>query len=153
MTEEDAKRTILYRELDQRKAFVASSIAAAASSSSTSSSSSMDAFAASLHLRIDFAPLVPTNADRAAQLTDRTNQHNACKWPIKREGLLSATEGLTAVTVDARDRFGHHRLHLPHRLAHLRRAGCPRHPPPVRWTVRSSRYDTRPRLSGSCADA
>ena len=99
MTEEDTRRTTLYRELDERKAFVCSSAASAAS---------MDAFTASLHLRIGFAPLAASNADRAAQLTDRTNQHNACKWPIKPAGLIAATTGLTAVTVDARDRFGHH---------------------------------------------
>lgn len=100
-TAEDLSRTILYRELDARKSFV---------STSAASASSMDAFAASLNLRVDFAPVDASNAARAAQLTDRTNQHNACKRPISNEQLLRLSTEHIAVAADARDRFGHHGL-------------------------------------------
>ena len=69
-TAEDEARTSLYRELDARRSFVATGGAAAASS--------MDAFAASLNLRVEMVPVVAANARRAAQLTERANQHNAC---------------------------------------------------------------------------
>ena len=68
----------------------------------------MDAFAASLNLRVDASHLAPGSAERAAQLTERTNQHNACKWPITAPRLLGAAGGRTALTFDASDRFGHH---------------------------------------------
>ena len=61
LTAEDEARTLLYRQLNERKTFVASSRAAAACS--------MDAFAASLNLRVDITPLDVTNARRAAQAT------------------------------------------------------------------------------------
>ena len=102
-TEEDRKRTALYRELDERKHFAAAATSAAASSS-------VDAFVASLNMRVDISPINQESASRAAQLTERTNQHNACKWVITAERLMNATVGRTCLTVDASDRFGHHGL-------------------------------------------
>ena len=66
--------------------------------------SSMDAFVASLNLRTVFAPLHDDTLQRAAQLTDRTNQHNAYKWPLPAARLqLCATRcDCTTVEVCAR---------------------------------------------------
>ena len=47
----------------------------------------MDAFLASLNLRTEILPLGPASAERAAQLTERTNQHNACKSPVASAAL------------------------------------------------------------------
>ena len=101
-TSEDAARTMLYRQLDERKSFVATSASAV---------SSMDAFAASLNLQVDISPLDAINARRAAQLTERTNQHNACKAAATEVALMRAcANGCLCLVVDARDRFGHHGL-------------------------------------------
>lgn len=105
LTEEDRTRTALYRQLDERKSFVAASSATAAAASS-----SVDAFVASFNLRVHIAQIDEESAGRAAQLTERTNQHNACKWQISAPRLLGATAGRTCLTVDASDRFGHHGL-------------------------------------------
>eukprot|EP00315_Gephyrocapsa_oceanica_P054617 CAMPEP_0185491398 /NCGR_PEP_ID=MMETSP1366-20130426/14668_1 /TAXON_ID=38817 /ORGANISM="Gephyrocapsa oceanica, Strain RCC1303" /LENGTH=472 /DNA_ID=CAMNT_0028100157 /DNA_START=87 /DNA_END=1501 /DNA_ORIENTATION=+ len=99
-TAEDLARTSLYRQLDERKSFVSSAAAA----------SSMDAFAASFNLRVDIGLLDEEAAARAAQLTERTNQHNACKCALSAPRLLRCTRGRTCLTVDASDRFGHHGL-------------------------------------------
>lgn len=49
------------------------------------------------------------NRPPALQLTERTNQHNACKWPIADPSLLLAAVAThRAVTFEASDRFGHH---------------------------------------------
>ena len=112
-TAEDRKRTALYRELDERKSFASAAAASATASVSASSSSaaaSVDAFVASLNLRVEFAALDAESALRAAQLTDRTNQHNACKWPISADRLTRATAGCTCTAVSASDRFGDHGL-------------------------------------------
>ena len=102
LTEEDAQRTTLYRQLDERKSFAASTAAAAAST---------DAFVASLNLRVDIAPVDAASAERAAQLTERTNQHNACKWQTTGARLLLACDGCcTCLGAEASDRFGHHGL-------------------------------------------
>ena len=64
-----------------------------------------------------FAPLVHENLERAAQLTERTSQMNACKRPIT-AAALGARCGVTEDGVDrldsraagicvaVRDRFG-----------------------------------------------
>ena len=105
-TSEDAARTTLYRELDARKAFVATTAAVAASSSS-----SMDAFAASLNLQVDVKPLDSTSLRRAAQLTQRTHQHNACEHPLPEAALMRVSRsGRMCLTAEARDRFGQHGL-------------------------------------------
>ena len=102
ITAEDAQRTTLYRELDERRTFVTTGSHAAGS---------MHAFAASLGLRIDISPLDGGNARRAAQLTDRTNQHNAFKYSATEAELLHAqASGRVCLVVDARDRFGAHGL-------------------------------------------
>jgi len=61
-TAEDAARTTLYRELEQRKAFLSSSLesslerATSGAASHCATSVSMDAFVASLNLRVDVRP-------------------------------------------------------------------------------------------------
>ena len=49
----------------------------------------MDAFAASFNLRVDIGLLDEEAAERAAQLTERTNQHNACKCALARLSALA----------------------------------------------------------------
>lgn len=101
-THEDATRTTLYRELDERRTFVAADAASA---------TSMHAFAASLGLRVDISALDGSSARRAAQLTERTNQHNAYKGAASEAGLLRAQQsGRLCLVVEARDRFGAHGL-------------------------------------------
>ena len=103
-TQEDLARTELYRQLDERKHFASSATAIAAAAAS------VDAFVASFNLRVEISPLDASSAQRAAQLTERTNQHNACKWQIGGGRLMEATRGRTCLVVDASDRFGHHGL-------------------------------------------
>ena len=101
-TVEDAARTALYRELEERSAYIASGAV---------STSSMDAFTASLNLVVDITAVDAGNARRAAQLTDRANQHNACKCAAAETVLLHASAtGCLCEVVDVRDRFGHHGL-------------------------------------------
>ena len=63
---------------------------------------SMDAFVASLNLRTEFAPLSDETLQRAAQLTDRTNQHNAYKWPLTAARLQRCAACCECTTVDVR---------------------------------------------------
>ncbi|KAL3904577.1 MAG: hypothetical protein SGPRY_011234 [Prymnesium sp.] len=98
-TQEDAQRTSLYRELAERKKYAQSQ-----------TTSSMDAFVASLNLRTEFEPLGDLNVERAAQLTDRTNQHNACKWALTPPRLRMCARVCECITAEASDRFGNHGL-------------------------------------------
>jgi FkbH-like protein len=114
LTAEDAERTALYRQLDERKQFVRGQSAVSSAATGASASASLDAFAASLNLRVDVRPLdrraESSGALRAAQLSERTNQHNTCKWALSAPRLLACTAGSTCLTVEASDRFGHHGL-------------------------------------------
>ncbi|KAL1520567.1 hypothetical protein AB1Y20_022143 [Prymnesium parvum] len=107
-TDEDSKRTVLYRELAERKKYAQEYVSNV--SSQSLSASSMDAFVASLNLRTNFAPLSAHTIERAAQLTERTNQHNACKWPLTPARLELCAQRCACTTVEASDRFGHHGL-------------------------------------------
>jgi predicted enzyme involved in methoxymalonyl-ACP biosynthesis len=62
-TDVDAKRTELYREQGERNRF-------------RSTATSFQAFIDGLNLQVTIEPPVPTNYERAAQLTQRTNQFN-----------------------------------------------------------------------------
>ena len=114
LTAEDAERTALYRQLVERTTFVRGQSAIQSAVTGASASASLDAFAASLNLRVDVRPLdrraESSSALRAAQLSERTNQHNACKWALSAPRLLSCTARSTCLTVEASDRFGHHGL-------------------------------------------
>jgi len=114
LTAEDAERTALYRQLDERKQFVRGQSAVSSAATGASASASLDAFTASLNLRVDVRPLdrraESSGALRAAQLSERTNQHNTCKWALSAPRLLACTAGSTCLTVEASDRFGHHGL-------------------------------------------
>jgi len=101
-TEEDAARTRLYRELAERKTFLAGVASASEAAgdargtethTSMSAASSPSAFLASLNLLIDISPLAAETAERAAQLTDRTNQHNACRSVASGADLLRLARG------------------------------------------------------------
>lgn len=133
-TAEDRARTELYRQLDERKSFVSelvasqltakgshmpgadrddasTAVAGTAGAAAAAATASMDAFAASLNLRVEITPLDDERAARAAQLTERTNQHNACKWVASADGLLAiASASHLCLAAEASDRFGHHGL-------------------------------------------
>jgi len=96
-TREDESRTKLYRELAARR-----QVQTAAASSS--------AFFASLNLCVAVAPLEAEAMPRAAPLTERTNQHNACKRQASAADLaaLAANPSVRCWSVDASDRFGDH---------------------------------------------
>jgi amino acid adenylation domain-containing protein/FkbH-like protein/non-ribosomal peptide synthase protein (TIGR01720 family) len=94
-TEVDAKRTELYREQGERNRF-------------RSAATSFRAFIDGLNLQVTIEPPVPTNYERAAQLTQRTNQFNTTG--IRRQSseiasLLDSGER-RMLLVRARDRFG-----------------------------------------------
>lgn len=102
-TREDVGRTKLYQQLVQRRRF-------------QTASASADAFLASLNLTVAVEAIdaVADDArwDRAAQLTDRTNQHHARKVPRSSDALRALCAGadspLVALDVKSSDRFGDH---------------------------------------------
>jgi FkbH-like protein len=98
-TEEDGKRTELYRGTLARN-------------KTRSAFATFSSFMASLNLWMDFAPMDEDNIERIAQLTDRTNQHNACKRPLTIEALEAMrTQGTHEVfAVTTGDRFCTHGL-------------------------------------------
>jgi len=96
---EDASRTRLYRELAERKDFLAHAAGVTLAHNGSahdganvectmSAAASSSAFLASLNLVVQILPLVEETADRAAQLTERTNQHNACRTVASATALL-----------------------------------------------------------------
>lgn len=95
-TWEDEQRSELYRALLVRR-------------QKQSSAASEDAFLASLNLKVLVKPVEASTIERAAQLTQRTNQHNIHKSvlsPIQVRELADAT--LEFLVVESSDRFGHH---------------------------------------------
>lgn len=95
-TREDAERSELYRALLVRRA-------------EQTRAASEDAFLASLNLRVDVRPLDAATLERAAQLTQRTNQHNTHKVAMSSAKLQELLDGgLRALVVESADRFGHH---------------------------------------------
>lgn len=73
---------------DEAKGLVAGGDAADGGECSMSAASSSSAFLASLNLVIQISPLSEQTAERAAQLTERTNQHNACRTIVSAAALL-----------------------------------------------------------------
>ena len=95
VTEEDRRRTEMYRQRQAREVL-------------RGESSSLEDFLERLVLEIDIAEVAPEERPRAAQLTQRTNQFNACKR-VMTEGDLGdwlATPGQSLWRVRVRDRFG-----------------------------------------------
>lgn len=73
------------------------------------SAASEDAFIASLNLVVVVEPLCDSALDRAAQLTHRTNQHNARKCEVSAAELRELRDaGMDIFTVESSDRFGQH---------------------------------------------
>jgi FkbH-like protein len=140
-TEEDAKRTELYRGTLARN-------------KTRSAFATFSSFMASLNLWMDFAPMDEDNIERIAQLTDRTNQHNACKRPLTIETLEEMrTQGTYEVfAVTTGDRFCTHGLvgvfivESGSKHVHLQ----PSHPAssPMQFDNASGDLDDRPLLLG-----
>jgi FkbH-like protein len=95
VTEEDRRRPELYAQR-------------AARADAERSAASLREFLASLALKVQIAPMTPADADRVAQLTQRTNQMNAtCMRRSSAEIQRLAAERLT---VRVTDRFGSYGL-------------------------------------------
>jgi FkbH-like protein len=95
----DAVRTKLYRQVAQR------------SEAFGDFEGDLPAWVASLGIAIAFGAVDPESVDRAAQLTERTSQMNACKRPVTASALLQrCADGPNPdlVQVTVRDRFGDH---------------------------------------------
>jgi FkbH-like protein len=98
VTEEDQKRTELYRQNVERRRF-------------EEGAGSIDAFLAGLELQIDIAPPAPDELSRVAQLTQRTNQFNfTTVRRTEAEIRQLAASGLECLRVRVADRFGDYGL-------------------------------------------
>ncbi|BCX47077.1 phosphatase:FkbH-like protein [Haloferula helveola] len=67
---------------------------------------SYEQFIEGLDLRMEIAPVGEGDLARASQLTQRTNQFNACPQPRDETTLLNLCRGMRAQIVSVRDRFG-----------------------------------------------
>ena len=95
ITEEDRRRPELYAQRAERHA-------------AERAAASLEQFLASLDLKVQIAPMTPADAERVAQLTQRTNQMNAtCMRRGAAELQRLAAECLT---VRVTDRFGSYGL-------------------------------------------
>ncbi|HKI01528.1 MAG TPA: HAD-IIIC family phosphatase, partial [Thermoanaerobaculia bacterium] len=98
VTAEDSRRTELYRENALRERFRGASVDFAS-------------FLAGLELRVDISPLAPGDVERAAQLTQRTNQFNVRALRSSEAEILDLRRsGTECHVVRVRDRFGDYGL-------------------------------------------
>ncbi len=95
VTEEDRRRPELYAQRAERVR-------------ARSSSASLEDFLASLKLQVAIAPMDVAQADRVAQLTQRTNQMNATC--IRRSAAEIQRMAAQCLTVQVTDRFGSYGL-------------------------------------------
>ncbi|MBK1828217.1 non-ribosomal peptide synthetase/type I polyketide synthase [Haloferula rosea] len=68
--------------------------------------SSYESFIEGLELRMEIVPVADDDLARASQLTQRTNQFNACPQPRDEAALMQACRGMRAQLVKVSDRFG-----------------------------------------------
>jgi FkbH-like protein/FkbM family methyltransferase len=98
-TEEDRRRTALYRQNMERERFRREAV-------------SLSDFLAGLGLEVRIAPVAPAQLPRVAQLTQRTNQFNTTG--VKRSeaeiAQLCASAAALCLAVEVRDRFGDYGL-------------------------------------------
>jgi amino acid adenylation domain-containing protein/FkbH-like protein len=92
-TDEDAKRAAFYHQDARRQDL-------------REKASSFEEFIEGLELRMDIGPVTEDEVARASQLTQRTNQFNACPQPRDEAALNEACRGMRAQIVKVRDRFG-----------------------------------------------
>ncbi|HVX95961.1 MAG TPA: HAD-IIIC family phosphatase, partial [Polyangia bacterium] len=98
VTDEDRRRTELYRENRERTRL-------------RESATSLADFLAGLELRVGIAEVRPEQRARAAQLTQRTNQFNfTTKRRSEAEIERLGDDGKACLVVEARDRFGDYGL-------------------------------------------
>jgi FkbH-like protein/FkbM family methyltransferase len=98
-TEEDRRRTVLYRDEARRRSF-------------RESVPTLEAFLAGLELRVRIGPWRPVDLPRLAQLTVRTTQFTVSALRRSAEELSGLLEsgGLDCLTVRVADRFGDYGL-------------------------------------------
>ncbi|MFZ6030192.1 MAG: HAD-IIIC family phosphatase [Chloroflexota bacterium] len=99
VTEEDRRRTHLYRQNIARQQALQASL-------------SFEDFLAGLELKVHIAPLAPEQIGRVAQLTQRTNQFNATTIRRTESEIqqISQSQVLEFLTVTVCDRFGDYGL-------------------------------------------
>jgi FkbH-like protein len=95
-TDEDRKRTELYRQDAERNRLRESSL-------------SFEGFLSSLQLKVRIDPVRPEELARAAQLTQRTNQFNCTTLRYSEDELRLQTEA-ECLVVEVSDRFGNYGL-------------------------------------------
>ena len=95
VTDEDYKRTKMYREERQRR-------------TSEAQAHSYDQFLSDLNLEAEVQNVTPQLSERAAQLCQRTNQFNLATRRYTSEHIRSLSEvpGSVVLMIRARDRFG-----------------------------------------------
>ncbi len=99
VTEEDRRRTELYRQNAQREELRAGS-------------SGLHTFLEGLQLEVDVAPMQPRQAGRVSQLMQRTTQFNVRPVAYSEAEVLAllGAAGTDVLSVDVRDRFGQYGL-------------------------------------------
>jgi len=95
VTEEDRRRPELYAQRAERVR-------------AERSAASLEEFLAGLNLQVHIAPMTPAQVDRAAQLTQRTNQMNTTG--MRRTAAEMAKLSAERLTVTVSDRFGSYGL-------------------------------------------
>lgn len=99
VTDEDRRRTELYREEVERERFRAASV-------------TLEDFLAGLRLQVQITPARPEQLARVAQLTERTTQLNVngARWTEAELRLLETYPGARCLAVEVKDRFGDYGL-------------------------------------------
>ncbi|MEA2410463.1 MAG: hypothetical protein QOC77_1024 [Thermoleophilaceae bacterium] len=99
-TPEARRRTELYRERKQR------------AEAEAGFSGSREDFLRSCDLRLSLAAASPGDAERLAELMERTRQYNSsgAEWPLDLVGARISDPGWLVATVRLADRFGHYGL-------------------------------------------
>jgi amino acid adenylation domain-containing protein/FkbH-like protein len=99
VTEEDRKRTALYRENQERERF-------------RQQAPTLETFLAGLQLTVDIAPPAPEQLPRVAQLTQRTNQFNFTTLRRSEDQISQLLQSgeCECLAVHVKDRFGDYGL-------------------------------------------
>ncbi|MEM1083408.1 MAG: amino acid adenylation domain-containing protein [Verrucomicrobiota bacterium] len=92
-SEADAQRADFYHDEARRRALL-------------DRATSFEDFIEGLQLEMDIEPVMKSDFARASQLTQRTNQFNACPQPRDEAAMVEACKGMRAQQVKVRDRFG-----------------------------------------------
>jgi len=90
---DDSRRAAFYHDEARRRAL-------------RDRTASFEEFIEGLELEVSIEPVAEGDLARASQLTQRTNQFNACPQPRDEAAMMEACAGMDAEVVRVRDRFG-----------------------------------------------